>query len=118
MAVLSLILALMMLLNESILMLLYYSFFTIILTVATFLLKIWLYPFLTTEKSETEKNQAEKDRTPWKAILLVFSILIVLIIVPLLLARFLTGPLWFILILSFTTGVSISEVAIYFHTRA
>lgn len=98
-------------------MLFYYFFFTIILTVATFLLKMYLYPLLMKEKFETEKNQARIDRTPWKALLLVFCMLIALIMIPLLLALFLSGPLWIILLLSFTTGVSISEIVLYFHTR-
>ena len=117
MTISSLILALTLLLEESILMLLYYFFFTIILTVATFLLKVRLYAFLMREKFETEKNQARIDRTPWKALLLVFCMLIAFVTIPLLLAGFLSGVLWVILILGFTTGVSISEIVLYFHTR-
>ncbi len=116
-AILSLILALMSLLQESILMLLYYFFFTVILTVATFLLKTRLYPFLMREQFEAEKTQAKTDHTPWKALLLVVFMLIVFLAIPLLLAGFLSAQAWVILMLSFATGVSISEVVLYFRTR-
>lgn len=117
MAILSLMLALMFLLQEPTLLLLFYFFLTTILTAATFLLKINLYPLLMREKIDTEKKQAEIGPTPWKALILVVLMLIVSFTVPLLLAGFLGGSLWVILVLSFTTGVSISEIILYFRTR-
>lgn len=113
--ILSVFLALTML--ETVSQLLYYLFSTLIATVATFLLKMRLYPLITSQKLETEQDQTETNHAPWKALLLAFSMLLLFLLVPLLFAGLLTGPVWFILIVSFTSGVSISEIVFYFQTR-
>lgn len=112
--ILSVFLALTML--ETVSQLLYYLFSTLIATIATFLLKMRLYPLITSREPETE-NQTETNHAPWKALLLAFSMLLLFLLVPLLFAGLLTGPVWFILIVSFTSGVSISEIVFYFQTR-
>ena len=115
-AILSAFLAL-TLLSETVLLLLYYLFSTLIATVATFLLKMRLYPFIASQKLETERDQTEPNHAPWKALLLACSMLLLFLLIPLLLAGFLSGPIWFTLIVSFTSGVSISEIVFYFQTR-
>lgn len=111
-AILSVFLAL-TLLRENVFLLLNYLFLTLIATFATFLLKVHLYAFITSQKLETKESQTEMNHTPWKELLLAFIMLLLFLLVPLLLAGFVSGPIWFILLVSFTSGVSISEVVLY-----
>ena len=112
---LSIILALALLLNQPILTI-YYFLSTIMFTATTFLLKRRLYTFLRMEKTEEKKRQTE-ERTPWKALLLVLLMSLALLLGPLLFAEILSGPVWFIMIVSFTSGVSISEIVLYLQMR-
>lgn len=110
-AILSTILALTLIISDIILML-YYFIGTSIVTIITFLLKKRLYLLLVTEnrKDETEN---EMKGSSWKMLLVAFTMLMGFIVIPLLLAGFLDPYLWFIMITSFMSGVSISEIAIY-----
>jgi hypothetical protein len=64
-----------------------------------------------------EKTGKTEERTPWKALLLVFFMSLALFIAPLLSAQILGGPIWFIMIVGFTSGVSISEIILYLQMR-
>lgn len=88
-----------------------YALLTIIITVATFLLKKRLYPLI----MEEQPDQTATDHAGWKMLLLAFLMLIGFVLVPLLLAGFLSAQMWFILMVSFITGVSISEIILYLH---
>lgn len=113
---LSLVLAVVLLEGDLFLML-YYFISTIILTAATFLLKVRLYPLLTEEPAQTQLPEKEEKKTMWKTFLFTLSILIASFLIPLLLAGFLNPVVWFILTISFTSGVSISEMIFYLQTQ-
>lgn len=112
---LSIVLASMLLFREPVLML-FYFLLTLATTITTFLLKKRFYPLLTTEKSEAENQQHEEKQTAWKTLLPALSMLLAFLLVPLFLA-WLLPDIWFILIVSFTSGVSISEILLYIQTR-
>lgn len=112
---LSLVLALLLLQGDLYLML-YYLVSTVILTAATFLLKMRLYPFITRDPSEEEPRQDEGEKTPWKMLIIALFMLVGSVLTPMLLAGFLGGASWFILMVSFTSGVSISEIIFYLQT--
>lgn len=69
------------------------------------------------EEAEGRQGETEikTDSARWKTLLYVLLISLTLFSFPLLLAGFLSGPLWFILVISFTSGVSISEIVLFFH---
>lgn len=94
----------------------YYFFSTVVFTVITFLLKKHLYTFILTERNEDDTSEG-KEHTPWKAMLIIIFMSLASIIVPLLLAGILSGPIWFTMIVSFTSGVSISEIVLYLQMR-
>jgi hypothetical protein len=89
----------------------YYILSTIIMTFVTFVVKVHLYALITSELQEEAKT--ERNHFAWKNILLAFFMLLGGLLAPLLLARFLGGYSWFILITSLITGVSFSEIIIY-----
>jgi hypothetical protein len=68
------------------------------------------------EKNDEETGEIEK-RTPWKALLLVLFMTIAVFVAPLLLAKIASGSAWFIIIASFTSGISISEMILYLQMR-
>lgn len=102
------IMAFTMLGNEHV-FILYYLLSTSLITIATFLLKVRLYPLISEERLETEQ-----DQTPKRILILTFCMLIAVLFVPLILAGFLSGASWFTLIVSYASGVSISEIIFYF----
>ena len=110
-ALMSILLVLMTLLGDATLMI-YYTFATCVVIVITFLLKKRFYSLLTTEAHQ-KTTENEDKRTSWKALIATFLMLIGLTMVPLLLAGLLSGPAWFIMITSLTSGVSISEIGLY-----
>lgn len=117
-AILSTVLALTLLLSDTILML-YYFFATFILTTITFFMKKRLYSLLmiTTEDRQVETEDEMKGAS-WKMLLVAFFMLIGSIAIPLFLAALVSGPIWFIMITSFLTGVSVSEVILYLQARS
>jgi uncharacterized membrane protein len=110
-AALSAALALPLLLFDAILII-YYLLATFVVTILTFYLKKRLYNFLLTGK-EGENRDDDTKRARWKTLLITLLMLIGSIGGPLLLAVFLSGATWFIVISSYLTGVSISEIVIY-----
>jgi hypothetical protein len=89
-----------------------YFFSTFIFAAITFFLKKRLYSYLITDDTQVE-NENEKKSAPWKMLLITFLMLIGFIAIPMLLAGFVTGVIWFIVVTSFTSGVSISEIILY-----
>jgi hypothetical protein len=112
-AVLSAFLALTLLTSDPILVL-YYCVSTSIATIIAFILKKRLYPILMADQ-QPDTDNSTKDST-WKMLLAAAFMLIGALVLPLLLAGFLSGELWFIMITSFISGVSISEIALYLQT--
>ena len=110
-AILSMFLAITLLLDETSL-LLYFFFSTLIVAAITFFIKKRLYPLLVSENLQS-KTEKEKKLASWKTLLITASMLIGSILIPLLLARVLSGPAWIIMITSFMSGVSISEIVLY-----
>jgi len=112
--VLSLILALLLLVGEAIL-LLYYAAAAVVFTVATFYVKKRLYISIAKEEStEIEKGAPQGSRKSW---LIAFLAMLLMLTFPLLLAGLLPPATWFIIIVSFTTGVGASEIIIYMRSK-
>jgi hypothetical protein len=99
--------------------LLYSLLSTIIITIATFLLKMRLYPLVagTTSTTEQPHEQTGTSGLTRKMLLIVFCMLVAPILIPLLLAGLIGGLVWFALMTSFILGVSISEILYYFSTQ-
>lgn len=114
--VLSMILALTLLVEDASLVL-FFFLSTVVVSVITFFAKERLYPFLASENLRNETDK-EKKVSSWKMLIIAFFMLIGSILLPLLMAGFLPGPAWLIMITSFTAGVSISELALYFQASS
>lgn len=113
-AVLSIALALMLL--KTPMLLLNYFITTFIVTAVTFFFKLHLLVIGTREVSETD-TQYSKRAPRWKAPILFVLLLIVCIFLPLFLAGFLNPYVWFIFMVSFTSGLSIAEILLYLHMQ-
>lgn len=114
MTVLSIILALLLL--KSLLSFLYYLGFTIVLVAVVLVLKMRFFYMEMPESSEEKLSETESKMQNWKSILILFGVLIISISLPLLLARF-HPEIWFISLISYTSGVSIAEVLLFLITR-
>lgn len=110
-AILSMFLAITLLLDETSL-LPYFFLSTLMVAAITFIIKRHLYPLLVSEDLQS-KTEKEKKLASWKILLITAFMLIGSILIPLLLARVLSGPAWIIMITSFMSGVSISEIVLY-----
>lgn len=109
---LSLILAF-MLLTTDLLLLLYYCIATIVATILVFLLKRRLYSRLVIGERPERAPENEKQGAFWKTLLLTFLMMLLLLGFPLLLAGFISGTAWFIVVIGFTTGAGLSEIIVY-----
>lgn len=109
-AVLSLVLAL-QLLPTPVLILYYFASTFVIATIIFILKKRYFY----TKKPETHQrvaNENLENRISWKLLILLFSVMIIIMVFPLFLAP--VHPYaWFILMVSLTSGISISEIILY-----
>ena len=112
---LSIILALTLMLDQPLLML-YYSLSTMAATGVTLLLKKRLYTLLLNDTDDKGTRETE-DHTPWKTLLLTLLMSMAFLIAPLLLTQILSATVWFIMIISFTSGVSLSEIILYLQMR-
>lgn len=112
-AVLSIILAL-VLLKEKPLLLLYYIVFTSILATITSVVKIRL---ASTRPATPQKSSfPNEESAPKKRLLvLLFFIIFAGLASPFLLAGFMPPHIWFILIVGLATGISISEITFYIY---
>jgi len=112
--VLSVILA--FLLWETPLFLLYYFVSTFIIAVATFLLRTRLSRIKMSQAEQT-LPETGKGAHRLKKLLLMFLALITLLALPLALAKVLDPYVWFTLLISFMTGLSVAEILFYLYTR-
>jgi L-asparagine transporter-like permease len=101
------------LLKEEFMLIIYYITLTFILTIISLLLKMRLYYMMEETKERQDETEIKPNSAAWKTLLYVLLISLTLFSFPLLLAGFLSGPLWFISIISFTSGVSISEIILF-----
>ena len=115
-AVLSTILAL-LLLQDHVQFLLYYLLFTIIMVAIVFTLRIRLPPLKMSEPTQENLFETKKWTQRWKAPLLLLVMLIALFVLPLLLAWALDPYVWFILMVGFITGFSVAEILFCVYTR-
>ena len=114
--VLSIILVVLLLWND-LLHFAYYFISTLAVSSVVFLLEARFLSVAASRLSGESVSQAEKGASQWKRLLLLLAILLSSLIVPLLLAQFLTPEVWFVLLISFTSGASIAEIVFYVHTR-
>ena len=112
---LSMFLAVALFVNEPLLAA-YYFLSTAGITIVTFLLKRRLYTLLSARENLEGERETEEG-TPWGILLLVLLMSIAIFVAPLFLTQVLSATVWFILIVSFTSGVSISELILYLQTR-
>lgn len=116
-AVLAILLALLFL-QDHVQFLLYYLLFTIIMVAIVFTLRIRLPPLSMSEPTQEDLFETKKWTQRWKAPLLMFVMLIVLFLTPLVLAWALDPYIWFILMVGFITGFSVSEILFYLYIRS
>jgi hypothetical protein len=114
-AILSTIIAF-LILNSPYTWLLHYLIFTFVVTVIVFAFKIRLFQIQESGFSDSEEVTSGEHAMIWK-MLLVFLMLVGCLFLPVLLAGVLDPYIWFIFIVSFTSGVSVSEIVFYLHTR-
>ena len=108
-----------LLLHNSFYRLAYYAITTAAITALVFELKNRFTghtTFLSTKTQNTDSQQSE-GRSSWKALFGLFVLLIACLITPLALAFVLPPEAWVILIVSFSTGVSLAEVFFYLSRR-
>lgn len=100
-----------LLLGSKPIFLIYYFICTFLIAAIIFVLNLRLLSIRLPKPSE------EKGASQWKALILLFCILLAASFVPLLLAKLLSHEVWFVIIISFTSGASIAEIFFYLHTR-
>ncbi len=109
------------LLLQNTLLLAYYVLSTVLIAVTVSLVKIrsLTHPLFSSSPKIPQQDslEAEGKRVSWKVLLLVFCMLLAALFTPLFLAWILPGEAWFVLVISFTSGVSIAEVLFYLYLR-
>lgn len=115
-AVLSIVLAFSILGHEerNLIWLVCYFIFTFVITATTLALKSYLPSIKALNPYEGNCSEPEKSAQRWKALIALFCIFAAFLMLPLLLARVLPPHIWFIGLISLTSGVSIAEVAFYY----
>lgn len=106
-----------LLLGKTPVWLLYYSICTFLIAAIIFMLNVRLLSIRLLKFSREERLQTDKGSSQWKALILLFGLLLVFLFVPLLLTRVLPPEIWFIIMASFTSGASIAEIFFYLQTR-
>jgi hypothetical protein len=118
MAASSLILALILLWSDVISLLLYLMS-TSVFVIVTLLLKKILYPKVIAADSGQEDSSGSDKPTPfWKTAIPAFLLLLGFVAAPLLLAGLVPGVIWFITMISFTTGIGVSEIVFYVQSKS
>lgn len=113
-AVLSIVLALPLLPTP--VLILYYFASTFVIATITFILKRRYFYTKKTETHQRVANENLENRISWKLLILFFSVMIIIMVFPLFLAS--AHPYaWFILMISLTSGISISEIILYLYMR-
>lgn len=90
---------------------------TFIIATITFIIKRHYFYTKITVTHQRVANENLKNRTPWKLLILLFSVMIAILVFPLFLASYLDPYTWFILIVSLTSGISIGEILLYVYMR-
>lgn len=111
-AVLSVILAFLILKDVDISLLLYYMLSVVLITVIALVLKI---RFSSVRGHEKDLAKEEGEPIGLMKLLILFCVLTMFIMTPLLLVRFLPSSVWFILLISFISGVSLSDLLFYLY---
>ena len=93
-------------------LLLYYLLFTLLITAIAYLLRTRLFP-IRVVKAENAPRET-KTSTPWMSFILLFCAVLALLAVPLLLASVLPPQSWFIFIIGLVSGLSLSDMLVYF----
>lgn len=114
MTVLSIIFALLLL--KSLVSFLYYLGLTIVLVAVVLVLKMRFLYVKMPESSEEKLSETESTMQNWKALLILFVVLIMSMLLPLLLARF-YPEIWFIGLIGYISGVSVAEVLFFLISR-
>lgn len=114
--VLSLILAFLLLQTPT--LILRYFASTLIITTLVFILKRrYFYSRIRENYKDATEGDSEAPSS-WKPVILLFLVMIIVLVFPLFLAGFLDSYTWFIFIISLTSGISISEVALYVYLKS
>lgn len=116
-AVLAILLAVLML-QDHVQFLLYYLLLTIVMAAMVFTLRIRLPPLTMSEPTQEDLFKTKKWTQRWKAPILMFIMLIAIFLTPLILAWALDPYIWFILMVGFITGFSVSEILFYLYIRS
>jgi len=111
-AVLSVILAFLIVKDVDISLLLYYMLSVVLITVIALVLKI---RFSSVRGYEEDLAKEEGEPIGLMKLLILFCVLTMFIMTPLLLVRFLPSSVWFILLISFISGVSLSDLLFYLY---
>lgn len=90
----------------------YYLLFTLLITAIAYLLRTRLFP-IRVAKAENAPH-VTKTGTPWMSFILLFCAVLALLAVPLLLASVLPPQSWFIFIIGLVSGLSLSDMLVYF----
>lgn len=96
--------------------LLYYLLFTSIVTVVAFTFKNYLFKIQEPKFSGSEDKMSGQSRLT-REMLLIFLVFAACLFLPIFLAGVLDPYIWFIVLVSFTSGISTSEVIVYLHRR-
>jgi hypothetical protein len=125
-AVLSVFLAL-VLLTPDLILLVYYALVTSIITAVVFALKIGmisiyvsrLWKSLTrrtaAQEHKKEAEESPRESTNWRALLLLLALTLAIIFTPIALSQFLNPYVWFMLVISLTSGISFGDISFYLY---
>lgn len=113
MVIISVIFALVFFVDSFLLVL--YLIFTLTLTLVLFALKFLLYSRVESKPLEYSPTEPQEKRVKWQIIVLIVAVIVTLGL-PLVLLFF--NPVgWLIMIDGFVTGVSLSEITVYWYAR-
>jgi len=101
-------------------LLLYYLILSAFITAVVFTAKNYIISVRAAKQYKDNMVQTEEMKdggTRWSMLIVTFFGLLLIIVIPMALARFLDPAFWIILIVSFTTGVSVAEVFLYLHLK-
>lgn len=95
---------------------LYYAIFTLPITAFAFIVKVYLSSLRKPGLQEDKTVDDREGGTKWRDLVLVFLIAIACLFVPLFLVNLLEPDVWFAFLLSFTSSLGISEIALYYYS--
>jgi len=125
-AVLSVLLAL-VLLTPDLILLVYYALVTSVITAVVFALKIGLISIYVsrlgrslTRRTAAQEHKEEAEESPregtnWRALFLLLALTLAIIFTPMALTQFLNPYVWFMLVISLTSGISFGDISFYLY---